>query len=83
MYGAFESVLGKVHLELCKYHEIGRFTTAENPDCDLEAAFYHLEQAANLGEVEALVNVAKIYMQLPHDILPSYQVDVSLLIKKN
>ena len=63
---------------MCKYHEIGRFLE-ENDDLnkiDYEAAFFHLKQAANLGEIEALVNIAKIYMQLPHDVLPDYKVEV-------
>lgn len=75
----FESILGKIHLELCKYHELGRFLRDEHDTIDYNAAFFHLVQAANLGVIEALVNLAKIYMQLPHDILPEYHVDVGLL----
>lgn len=70
-----ESILGKVHLELCKYHEMGRFLTDENDQFDISAALFHLKQAADLGIDEAIVNLAKIYLQLPHDILSSYQVD--------
>jgi hypothetical protein len=72
--GVWESILGKVHFEMCKYHEIGRFAT-NNDDIDFISAFFHLEQAANLGLMDAIINVAKIYMQLPHDILPDYKVD--------
>ncbi|CAF0889007.1 unnamed protein product [Brachionus calyciflorus] len=71
----FESILGKVHLELCKYHEIGRFVANENGQFDEEAAFFHLQLAANLGVTDALVNCAKIYMQIPHDILPDFKVE--------
>jgi elongation factor 2 kinase len=71
-----ESILGKTHLEMCKYHELGRFLKDDNDSIDHEAAFFHLAQAANLGVLEALVNLAKIYMQLPHDILPDYKVEV-------
>jgi len=74
-----ESTLGKIHLELCKYHEMGRFLTSEIEEFNQEAAFFHLKQAANLGVIEALNNTAKIYLQLPHDILPNFQVEVSLL----
>ena len=77
MYGAFESILGRVHLELCIYHELGRFLTQENQPIDNKTAFFHLEQAACLGDLEALLNLAKIYMQLPHDILPDFKVDVN------
>ena len=75
--GSYESILGKVHLEMCKYHENGRFLTNENDSIDNEAAFFHLQQSANLGVTEALINIAKIYMQFPHDILPDYSIDVS------
>jgi hypothetical protein len=77
-----ESILGKIHLELCKYHEMGRFLTNENDEFNQEAAFFHLKQAAHLGVIEALVNMAKIYLQLTHDILPNFQVEV-YIIKSN
>jgi len=70
-----DSTLGKVHLELCKYHEVGRFLENENQEFDAEAAFFHLKQAAELNVKDALVNLAKIYLQLPRDILPSYSVE--------
>jgi elongation factor 2 kinase len=69
-----ESILGKVHLELCKYHEQGRFLANENDEFDQEAAFFHLKQAANLGVVEALINFAKIHLNLPCELLSNYQV---------
>jgi len=77
-YSTFDSVLGKIHFEMCRYHEMGRFLNENDPnsDIDIDAAFYHLKHAANLGEVEALVNISKIYMQLPHDILPEYKEQV-------
>lgn len=71
-----ESVLGKVHLEMCKYYEVGRFSEPESDVFDEEAAFFHLLQAANLGIGDALTNVAKIYLQMPHDILSNYKVEV-------
>lgn len=74
-----ESILGKVHLELCKYYEVGRFSEPESDEFDEQAAFFHLQQAANLGLSDALTNIAKIYLQLPHDILPNYKVEVIYL----
>lgn len=47
-------------MELCKYHEMGRFLENENSGFDKEAAFFHLKQAANLGVIEALTNYAKM-----------------------
>lgn len=65
-------------MELCNYHEIGRFIDlGEGEKIDHEAAFFHLKQAAKLGEVNALQNIAKIYMQIPRDILPEYKVEVN------
>ena len=71
-----ESILGKVHLELCKYYEVGRFSEPDSDEFDEAAAFYHLQQAANLGVVDALTSIAKIYLQMPRDILPNYKVEV-------
>ena len=39
-----DSILGRIHLELCKYHEMGRFLVNENDDFNEEAAFFHLKQ---------------------------------------
>ena len=71
-----ESILGKIHLELCKYHEMGRFLTDDNDEFDNDAALFHLKQAADLGVIEASINLAKIYLQLPRDILSNYTVKV-------
>ena len=70
------SILGQVHLEMARYHEMGRFsdTTTNTDDYDKESAFFHLKQAANLQVKEAIVTLAKIYLQLPHDILSNYCV---------
>ncbi|CAL1279106.1 unnamed protein product [Larinioides sclopetarius] len=67
------SVLGQIHLDLAKYHEIGRFTL-ENEEYDHDAAFYHLEQAARCGNLEAINTIAKIYLQIPHDVLAEVAV---------
>ena len=71
----FESILGKVHIELCKYHEIGRFLLDETDQPDHESAFFHMQQAARLGELDSLCNLAKIYMGLPRDLLPEYEIE--------
>lgn len=54
---------------------MGRFVE-DNQDFDQKAAMFHLRQAADLGIKEALSNIAKMYLQLPHDILSSHQVEV-------
>lgn len=77
-----ESTLGKVHLELCKYYEIGRFSEPETEEFDENAAFFHLQQAAHLGVKDALTNIAKIYLQLPRDILPNYKVEVKKIYNR-
>ena len=57
----------QVHLELAKYHEMYRFS--ENGEYDKNAALFHLKSAADCGIVTAIVNMAKLYCDLPHDIL--------------
>ncbi|XP_059123618.1 eukaryotic elongation factor 2 kinase isoform X1 [Peromyscus eremicus] len=68
-----KSVLGKVHLAMVRYHEGGRFCE-KNEEWDRESAIFHLEHAADLGELEAIVGLGLMYSQLPHHIL----ADVSL-----
>ncbi|EDV19419.1 uncharacterized protein TRIADDRAFT_33592 [Trichoplax adhaerens] len=66
------SILGKIHFELARYNEMGRFTDKEP---DLESGFYHLLLAANLGLTDAVINAANIYLQSPHDILIDFSVE--------
>uniref|UniRef100_A0A8W4FHY4 Eukaryotic elongation factor 2 kinase n=1 Tax=Sus scrofa TaxID=9823 RepID=A0A8W4FHY4_PIG len=68
-----KSILGKVHLAMVRYHEGGRFCEKDK-EWDRESAVFHLEHAANLGELEAIVGLGLMYSQLPHHIL----ADVSL-----
>lgn len=68
-----KSVLGKVHLAMVRYHEGGRFCKKDE-EWDQESAIFHLEHAADLGELEAIVGLGLMYSQLPHHIL----ADVSL-----
>ena len=66
-FAADESILGKVHLELAKYHEICRFT--EDGTYDHEAALFHLKCAAECNCMAAIVALGKMYCGMPHDIL--------------
>ncbi|XP_065780549.1 eukaryotic elongation factor 2 kinase isoform X1 [Muntiacus reevesi] len=68
-----KSILGKVHLAMVRYHEAGRFCEKDE-EWDRESAVFHLEHAADLGELEAIVGLGLMYSQLPHHIL----ADVSL-----
>ncbi|XP_015930457.2 eukaryotic elongation factor 2 kinase [Parasteatoda tepidariorum] len=70
------SVLGQIHLDLAKYHELGRFS-AEGEDYDQNAAFFHLEQAAKCGNLEAINVISKIYLKIPHDFLIAVTVKES------
>ncbi|XP_041818848.1 eukaryotic elongation factor 2 kinase isoform X2 [Chelmon rostratus] len=64
-----QSVLGKVHLAMVRYHEGGRFCEKDE-QWDQDSAMFHLERAALCGELEAIVAVGRCYLQLPHHILP-------------
>nr|XP_019607220.1 PREDICTED: eukaryotic elongation factor 2 kinase isoform X1 [Rhinolophus sinicus]XP_019607221.1 PREDICTED: eukaryotic elongation factor 2 kinase isoform X1 [Rhinolophus sinicus] len=68
-----KSILGKVHLAMVRYHEGGRFCEKDD-DWDRESAVFHLELAANLGELEAIVGLGLMYSQLPHHILADVSV---------
>ena len=70
-----ESILGMVHFELAKYHEMCRFS--ENGVYDKRTALFHLKAAADCGIVAAIVNVSKICCDLPHDILVDVTKDDS------
>ncbi|KAK2097684.1 Eukaryotic elongation factor 2 kinase [Saguinus oedipus] len=58
---------------MVRYHEGGRFCK-KGEEWDQESAVFHLEHAADLGELEAIVGLGLMYSQLPHHIL----ADVSL-----
>ncbi|XP_054067446.1 eukaryotic elongation factor 2 kinase isoform X4 [Rissa tridactyla] len=63
-----KSVLGKVHLAMVRYHEAGRFCEKDK-EWDRESALFHLEHAADCGELEAIVGLGLMCSQLPHHIL--------------
>lgn len=60
---------------MVRYHEGGRFCEKDD-DWDRESAVFHLELAANLGELEAIVGLGLMYSQLPHHILADVSVKV-------
>uniref|UniRef100_A0A3Q2EHX4 Eukaryotic elongation factor 2 kinase n=1 Tax=Cyprinodon variegatus TaxID=28743 RepID=A0A3Q2EHX4_CYPVA len=70
-----QSILGKVHLAMVRYHEAGRFCEKDE-QWDQDSAFFHLERAALCGELEAIVALGKCYLQLPHHVLPDMEVEV-------
>ncbi|XP_063171289.1 eukaryotic elongation factor 2 kinase isoform X3 [Candoia aspera] len=63
-----KSILGKVHLAMVRYHEAGRFCEKDQK-WDEDSALFHLEHAAECGELEAIVGLGLMYSQLPHHIL--------------
>ncbi|CAL4159843.1 unnamed protein product, partial [Meganyctiphanes norvegica] len=70
------SVLGKMHLELAKYHELNRFVE-DNQEYDREAALYHVEASARCGDLQAMLTLARLHLSLPHDILPDVELPES------
>ncbi|KAG7275885.1 hypothetical protein CRUP_033298, partial [Coryphaenoides rupestris] len=69
-----QSVLGKVHLAMVRYHEAGRFCEKDEA-WDKDSALYHLERASMCGELEAIVALGQCYMQLPHHILSDMELE--------
>ena len=72
------SILGQIHLDLAKYHEMERFTKAEGEGYDHEAAIFHLGHAADCGNLEAIITMARLALQLPQDVLPDIVMEKSL-----
>lgn len=68
------SVLGQIHLDLAKYHELNRFVK-ESESYDREAAIFHLSQAARCGILEAIKTMAHLHLGLQHDILPDIELN--------
>lgn len=69
-----QSILGKVHLAMVRYHEAGRFCE-RNEQWDQDSAMFHLETAAQCGELEAIVALGQCCLQLPHHILPDMELE--------
>ncbi|GAB6020786.1 Eukaryotic elongation factor 2 kinase [Chamberlinius hualienensis] len=72
------SILGQIHLELAKYHEMCRFVLPGDDNYNREAAFYHLKHAADCGQLEAIICISRMYLQLPHDIMVDLELPASL-----
>ena len=65
---------------MTKYYQVGRFSEPGVTSYDEDAAFFHLEQAANLGVKEAIMNIAKIHLQLPHTVLVDFTIEVFIYL---
>ena len=66
----------QIHHEMAKYHEMGRFSVVED-EVDWDAALYHEEHAAELGVLEAINTLAKLYLGLQRDLFLNCTVNVS------
>lgn len=60
---------------MVRYHEAGRFCE-KTEQWDQESAMFHLETAAQCGELEAIVAMGQCCLQLPHHILPDKELEV-------
>ncbi|KAK3089352.1 hypothetical protein FSP39_002962 [Pinctada imbricata] len=72
-----DSILGKVHHEMAKYHEVGRFLLNERGDeseTDWESAIFHERHAAELGVLEAMVSLSKLFLGIERDVLVNCKV---------
>ncbi|XP_033737069.1 eukaryotic elongation factor 2 kinase-like isoform X1 [Pecten maximus] len=75
-----DSTLGKIHHEVAKYHEVGRFVVGEErneKDIDWESAIFHEEHAAELGEMEAILTLSKLYLDMEREVLLNCVVEKS------
>lgn len=61
---------------MVRYHEAGRFCEKDK-DWDRESALFHLEHAADCGELEAIVGLGLMCSQLPHHILSEVTLEVN------
>lgn len=68
-------LFSQIHHEMAKYHEIGRFSVQEEI-IDWEAALFHEEHAAQLGVLEAIITMAKLYLGLQRDLFVNCIVQV-------
>ncbi len=67
---------------MCKYYQSGRFSELGSEEFDETSAFFHLEQAAELCVKEAIFALAKIYLDLPRDLLSNFQPTVEFQYEK-
>ncbi|XP_044289257.1 eukaryotic elongation factor 2 kinase isoform X3 [Varanus komodoensis] len=66
----------RVHLAMVRYHEAGRFCEKDQ-EWDKESAIFHLEHAADCGELEAIIGLGLMHSQLPHHILSEVTLEDS------
>ncbi|RUS71830.1 hypothetical protein EGW08_020415 [Elysia chlorotica] len=62
-----DSILGQIHHEMARYHEMGRFS-CEGGEVDWDSALYHEEHAAQLGVLEAINTMARLYLGLQREL---------------
>lgn len=75
---ALPSLLGQIHFELAKYHEVGRFLPPGRVgEYDRAAALFHLERAVDCGVLQAIITAADLYLGRPHDLLSDIQMDAT------
>lgn len=67
---------------MVRYHEAGRFCEKDQ-DWDQKSAIYHLEHAADCGELEAIIGLGLMYSQLSHHILTEVSVQVKPFSEDN
>ena len=60
---------------MAKYHEIGRFSDKSEEDIDWDSAIYHETHAAELGELEAILTMAKLYLGQERAVLVNCLVE--------
>ena len=70
--------LPQIHHEMAKYHEIGRFCEKNEEDIDWDSAIFHETHAAELGELEAILTMAKLYLGMERDVLINCTVEVGI-----
>lgn len=69
------SILGRIHIELARYYENGRFSSEDDPlSYNKEAALFHVDMAAQCGNLEGLLTLAKMYQGVPHDLLEDVEL---------
>lgn len=85
------SILGQIHIDLARYHELGRFIE-QDPEqkemldgsendarapikYDRQSAIFHLDIARKCGILEAVLTSAHIVLELPHELLKEVTVE--------
>jgi len=61
---------------MAKYHEVGRFCDKKEEDIDWDAALFHEVHAADLGELEAILTLGKLYLGMERNVLINCTIDV-------